>query len=522
MVDVFKIITYLQNTVSIHLISSDQGCDMVPKDEPDMDSSNKISFLNKNPFCDLFHLFHDRNKGRYTLHHNFELEERFQEMAYLFTPSITEPDSVYHKGFAFYIDCYGLDKKKFLNEVFNSRDESKKNSLLGLPHFFDEENESLLLKDPKPKIVVFASNNIMEAIPKWMINSLHTRNNRRKFFDNTDSYSSMISHDQDNWLNPVKPFHRSSLISSFYKANLLRFLNNPHHFYFYSNKRFPFYAEKTRIDNYDLTYGQFLHILFICNKIFSLCVGKKKLAFLERDTISPIESQVLTYSYLTIFHKVRLAIYEKLRSGDITHGLPKVEQVLEVCSIDSISMNLEKRVEGWNEHITGILGIPWGFLIGAELTIVQSRISLVNKIQKVYRSQGVQLHNKHIEINIKSVGFRRTSRSCFGRGYCYQAVLLGITRASLNTQSYISEASFQETTRVLAKAALWGLIDWLKGLKENVVLGGMILRISKPRVKEFIMKLGPCINGYPTVEGSIGTIIYFRVPRLFFLEEVWG
>ncbi|KAL3648395.1 DNA-directed RNA polymerase subunit beta'' [Castilleja foliolosa] len=57
---------------------------------------------------------------------------------------------------------------------------------------------------------------------------------------------------------------------------------------------------------------------------------------------------------------------------------------------------------------------------------------------------------------------------------CYRALLLGITRASLNTQSFISEASFQETARVLAKAALRGRIDWLKGLKENVVLGGMI------------------------------------------------
>ena len=55
------------------------------------------------------------------------------------------------------------------------------------------------------------------------------------------------------------------------------------------------------------------------------------------------------------------------------------------------------------------------------------------------------------------------------------AVLLGITRASLNTQSFISEASFQETARVLAKAALRGRIDWLKGLKENVVLGENML-----------------------------------------------
>nr|UTU96553.1 Ycf2 protein [Gelsemium sempervirens]UTU96554.1 Ycf2 protein [Gelsemium sempervirens] len=555
MVNIFKIITYLKNTVSIHPISSDPGCDMVPKDEPDMDSSNKISFLNKNPFFDLFHLFHDRNRGGYTLHHDFESEERFQEMADLFTLSITEPDLVYHKGFAFSIDSYGLDQKQFLNEVFNSRDESKKKSLSVLPPIFYEENESFArrirkkwvriscgndLEDPQPKIVVFASNNIMEAvnqyrlirnliqiqystygyirnvlnrfflidrnfeygiqrdqigkdtlnhrtimkytinqhlsnlkksqkkwfdplilisrtersmnrnpdayrykwsngsknfqehlehfvseqksrfqvmfdrlrinqysidwsevidkkdlskplrfllsksllflskllfflsnslpffcvsfgnipihrseiyiyelkgpndqlcnqllesiglqivhlkklkpfllddhdtsqkskflinggtispflfnkIPKWMIDSFYTRNNRRKSFDNTDSYFSMIFHDQDNWLNPVKPFHRSSLISSFYKENRLLFLKNPHHFCFYWNTRFPFSVEKARINNYDFTYGQFLNILFIRTKIFSLCVGKKKHAFWERDTISPIESQV--------------------------------------------------------------------------------------------------------------------------------------------------------------------------------------------------------------------------------------
>ncbi|KAL5861679.1 hypothetical protein ACOSQ4_002975 [Xanthoceras sorbifolium] len=114
-VNLFKIITYLQNTVSIHPISSDSGCDMVPKDVLDMDSSNKISFLNKNLFFDLFHLFHDRNRGGYTLHHDFESEERFQEMADLFTLSITEPDLVYHKEFSFSIDSYGLDQKQFLN-----------------------------------------------------------------------------------------------------------------------------------------------------------------------------------------------------------------------------------------------------------------------------------------------------------------------------------------------------------------------------------------------------------------------
>ncbi|KAF1879769.1 hypothetical protein Lal_00039713 [Lupinus albus] len=73
----------------------------------------------------------------------------------------------------------------------------------------------------------------------------------------------------------------------------------------------------------------------------------------------------------------RVTIICRLREqhGDITQGLPIVEQVVEVCSIDSISMNLENK-----------------------LTRVQSSISLVNKIQKVYRSQGVHIHNRYIEI----------------------------------------------------------------------------------------------------------------------------
>jgi len=86
---------YLQNIVSIHPISLYLGCDMVPKDG--RNNSNQISFLNKNPFWNLFHPFHDQNIGRYTLHHDFESKEIFQEITYLFTLSIIEPDMVYHK-----------------------------------------------------------------------------------------------------------------------------------------------------------------------------------------------------------------------------------------------------------------------------------------------------------------------------------------------------------------------------------------------------------------------------------------
>nr|YP_009445750.1 RNA polymerase beta' subunit [Colobanthus apetalus]YP_010025054.1 RNA polymerase beta'' subunit [Colobanthus affinis]ATX68337.1 RNA polymerase beta' subunit [Colobanthus apetalus]QOQ35353.1 RNA polymerase beta'' subunit [Colobanthus affinis] len=240
-------------------------------------------------------------------------------------------------------------------------------------------------------------------------------------------------------------------------------------------------------------------------------------------------------------------IYEKSRSGDITQGLPKVEQVLEVRSVDSISMNLEKRINSWNERIKKIIGIPWGFLVGAELTIAQSRISLVNKIQKVYRSQGVQIHNRHIEIIVRQItskvlvsedgmsnvflpgeliGLFRAERTgrALDEAICYRTILLGITRASLNTQSFISEASFQETARVLAKAALRGRIDWLKGLKENVVLGRMIP--VGTGFKGFVhrstqhtnISVPLTIKNKTIFEGEMRDILFYHGEFLFFKE----
>ena len=231
MVNLFKIITYLQNTVSIHPISSDSGCDMVPKDEPDMDSSNKISFLNKNPFFDLFNLFH---RGGYTLHHDFESEEIFQELADLFTLSITEPDLVYHKRFAFSIDSYGLDPKQFLNGVFNSRYEWKTTCLLVLLPIFYEENESFYrrirkkgvriscgneLEEPKPKIVVFASNNIMEAINQYRLirNLIQIQHSTHRYIINVLNRFFLMNKSNRNFVHSQKvDVHGSSLVKNIY------------------------------------------------------------------------------------------------------------------------------------------------------------------------------------------------------------------------------------------------------------------------------------------------------------------
>jgi DNA-directed RNA polymerase subunit beta' len=125
---------------------------------------------------------------------------------------------------------------------------------------------------------------------------------------------------------------------------------------------------------------------------------------------------------------------------------------------------------------------------------------LVNEIQEVYRLQGVNINDKHLEVisrqmmrwvKVEDIGdteflpeevvdkfkFRaenlKTSEAG-GRPAQGKAMLLGITKASLSTDSFISAASFQETTRVLTEAAINGKVDYLRGLKENVIMGRLV------------------------------------------------
>ncbi len=125
---------------------------------------------------------------------------------------------------------------------------------------------------------------------------------------------------------------------------------------------------------------------------------------------------------------------------------------------------------------------------------------LVNEIQEVYRLQGVNINDKHLEVisrqmmrwvRIEDIGdteflpeevvdkfrFREENNRVIeagGRPATGKPILLGITKASLSTDSFISAASFQETTRVLTEAAINGKVDYLRGLKENVIMGRLI------------------------------------------------
>ncbi len=125
---------------------------------------------------------------------------------------------------------------------------------------------------------------------------------------------------------------------------------------------------------------------------------------------------------------------------------------------------------------------------------------LVNEVQSVYQSQGIDISDKHIELIVRQMTnkvrvedggdtallpgelmelreieqYNESMAITGGAPAQYTPVMLGITKASLNTDSFISAASFQETTRVLTEAAIEGKSDWLRGLKENVIIGRLI------------------------------------------------
>jgi len=125
---------------------------------------------------------------------------------------------------------------------------------------------------------------------------------------------------------------------------------------------------------------------------------------------------------------------------------------------------------------------------------------LVNEVQQVYRLQGVQINDKHIEIIVKQMLknvritnsgdtellmgdkvekklFKEINKKMVKKKKkpaVAEPILQGITKASLTTESFISAASFQETTRVLSEAAAMGKVDNLIGLKENIIMGHLI------------------------------------------------
>ncbi len=234
--------------------------------------------------------------------------------------------------------------------------------------------------------------------------------------------------------------------------------------------------------------------------------------------------------------------------GDITQGLPRVEELFEarkpkgLAIISEIAGKVKIKEEGNKKEIT-VKGkddaktytIPFGAKLrvkdgekiekGAQLiegSINPNEILAINgadgvykyliqEVQKVYRNQGVDINDKHIEVigrqmlkrvRVQDPGdtglfgnslidmyeleeINKETEENGGKPATGHRVLLGITKASLATESFLSAASFQETTKVLTEAAIKGKADSLIGLKENVIIGKLIpAGTGLPRYKD--------------------------------------
>ncbi|NJL84097.1 MAG: DNA-directed RNA polymerase subunit beta'', partial [Chloroflexaceae bacterium] len=250
-----------------------------------------------------------------------------------------------------------------------------------------------------------------------------------------------------------------------------------------------------------------------------------------------------------------LLVFERAKTGDIIQGLPRIEELLEarkpkeacilsrrpgVCQVEyqedeavdvkvieddgtlteypilpgqSPVVNDGQRVEAAEPLTDGppnpheILEVYYNYYLDEKgiyeaslIGLQKAQDFLVNQVQAVYQSQGIDISDKHIEVIVRQMTSKvrvddggdttmlpgelvelrqieqvNEAMSITGGAPArYTPVLLGITKASLNTDSFISAASFQETTRVLTEAAIEGKSDWLRGLKENVIIGRLI------------------------------------------------
>ncbi|MBE7704486.1 MAG: DNA-directed RNA polymerase subunit beta'' [Cyanobacteria bacterium SIG29] len=247
--------------------------------------------------------------------------------------------------------------------------------------------------------------------------------------------------------------------------------------------------------------------------------------------------QVTNGSLVNRGDMIATLVFERQKTGDIVQGLPRVEELLEArkpkdsavvaeyagtaeIEIEDDVPRLYLNGEAGRQEVKYsidsniIVGNGQEIKVGQALTggplnphdvirlngVEAAQQYLVDEVQRVYRSQGVEIADKHVEVIVRQMTKKvkilesgetkllpgeflelkevlaenEAIKALGGQEATYESVLLGITKASLNTESFISAASFQETTRILTEAAVEGKRDLLRGLKENVIIGRLI------------------------------------------------
>ena len=244
---------------------------------------------------------------------------------------------------------------------------------------------------------------------------------------------------------------------------------------------------------------------------------------IEKNHVKLRRAQPILFSSRGVFHvnhgdfidkgsPLLTLFYQRLKTGDIVQGIPKIEQLFEARQIkegEIIPNNSAEKLDRFFNHFKQELNFKHyrhktNNEQAVRLSLHKIQQILVRDIQLVYLSQGVTIADKHLEVVVKQMTSKvrvlygscnskllrgelvdlaslenfnlkiRNNTTIFPAEVDYEPVILGITKASLEAESFISAASFQETTRILSRAAIEGKTDFLRGLKERVILGDLI------------------------------------------------
>jgi hypothetical protein len=198
---------------------------------------------------------------------------------------------------------------------------------------------------------------------------------------------------------------------------------------------------------------------------------------------------------ITVIEKKGISNYQL--NSSMTRLFKKGELVFVAQPLDSRLINSHQVLKTYFQYYCAFYSIEKA----TKRSITAIQIIVLNLVQDVYRSQGIYISDKHVEIIVRQITSKvkiskSNNQTTFTVGEVvefeqvlyinrtlrltetplieYYPVLLGITKVSLMTESFISAASFQETTRILTQAAVEGKVEWLRGLKENVILGRLI------------------------------------------------
>lgn len=233
--------------------------------------------------------------------------------------------------------------------------------------------------------------------------------------------------------------------------------------------------------------GQIIYIdkkSFTIRKAAPFLITSKSLINVSQDELIRKGSRLFTFlSY-------------QVKTGDIIQGIPKIEEFFEArLTRDGLPLptNLHIQIKQLFQTYNSQLSV----FEATQKSFETIQYLIIDEIQKVYCSQGIYIADKHLEIVVRQMTAKvqiikggQTGLLCgelieldwvqaiekkFGsEEISYEPIILGITKSCLETESFISAASFQETTRILTKAAIQNKIDFIRGLKQNVILGNLV------------------------------------------------